>query len=78
MQMPIQKTFWAVRFGTLVDQFDMLWMINCEQARGPQRMDRLLSEALHRGGFVVVDIENRHQLRYLQHFLEFRPQIAKL
>jgi PhnB protein len=32
VQMPIQKTFWAVRFGTLVDQFGIPWMINCEQA----------------------------------------------
>jgi PhnB protein len=32
VRMPIQKTFWAVRFGTLVDQFGIPWMINCEQA----------------------------------------------
>ena len=32
MQTPIQKTFWAVRFGMLVDQFGTPWMINCEQA----------------------------------------------
>jgi uncharacterized glyoxalase superfamily protein PhnB len=31
IQMPIQKTFWAVRFGMLVDQFGIPWMINCEQ-----------------------------------------------
>ena len=31
VQMPIQKTFWAVRFGMLVDQFGTPWMINCEQ-----------------------------------------------
>jgi len=30
--MPIQKTFWAARFGMLVDQFGTPWMINCEQA----------------------------------------------
>ena len=29
VQMPIQETFWAVRFGMLVDQFGMPWMINC-------------------------------------------------
>jgi PhnB protein len=29
--MPIQKTFWAVRFGMLVDQFGTPWMVNCEQ-----------------------------------------------
>ena len=34
VQMPIQKTFWAVRFGMLVDQFGIPWMINCEEAGG--------------------------------------------
>jgi len=29
--MPIQKTFWSARFGMLVDQFGIPWMINCEQ-----------------------------------------------
>ena len=29
--MPIQKTFWAARFGMLVDQFGIPWMVNCEQ-----------------------------------------------
>jgi PhnB protein len=32
VQMPIQKTFWAARFGMLVDQFGTPWMINCERA----------------------------------------------
>jgi PhnB protein len=31
--MPIQKTFWALRFGALVDQFGIPWMINCEVPR---------------------------------------------
>ena len=31
VQMPIQKTLWAARFGMLVDQFGTPWMINCEQ-----------------------------------------------
>jgi len=31
VQMPIQETFWAARFGMLVDQFGTPWMINCEQ-----------------------------------------------
>jgi PhnB protein len=31
VRMPIQKTFWSVRFGTLVDRFGTPWMINCEQ-----------------------------------------------
>jgi PhnB protein len=32
VKMPIAQTFWAVRFGMLVDQFGIPWMINCEQA----------------------------------------------
>jgi len=30
IQMPIQSTFWAARFGMLVDQFGVPWMVNCE------------------------------------------------
>jgi len=30
VRMPLQKTFWAARFGMLVDQFGIPWMINCE------------------------------------------------
>ena len=30
--MPLQKTFWSVRFGMLVDQFGVPWMVNCSQA----------------------------------------------
>ena len=30
VQMPIQKTFFAARFGMLVDRFNIPWMINCE------------------------------------------------
>jgi PhnB protein len=30
--MPLQKTFWAERFGMLVDRFGIPWMINCEGA----------------------------------------------
>jgi PhnB protein len=29
--MPIGETFWAHRFGMLVDQFGIPWMINCEK-----------------------------------------------
>jgi PhnB protein len=28
--MPIQQTFWARRFGMLIDQFGIPWMISCE------------------------------------------------
>ena len=29
INMPIQETFWAIRFGMLVDRFGIPWMINC-------------------------------------------------
>jgi PhnB protein len=29
VQMPLQQTFWALRFGMLIDQFGIPWMINC-------------------------------------------------
>jgi PhnB protein len=31
VQMPIEETFWAARFGMLKDQFGIPWMINCER-----------------------------------------------
>lgn len=33
--MPLQKTFWAARFGVLVDRFGISWMINCEGSEQP-------------------------------------------
>ena len=32
VEMPIEETFWAVRFGMLTDQFGTPWMISCETA----------------------------------------------
>jgi PhnB protein len=32
VRMPIQQTFWATRFGMVVDKFGTPWMINCEPA----------------------------------------------
>ena len=32
VQMPLEKTFWAERFGVLVDRFGIAWSINCEGA----------------------------------------------
>jgi PhnB protein len=32
VRMPIQETFFAKRFGMLVDQFGIPWMINCAPA----------------------------------------------
>ncbi len=31
VQMSLQETFWALRFGVLVDQFGIPWEINCEK-----------------------------------------------
>ena len=32
VRMPIQKTFWAQRFGMLTDRFGIPWMVNCTGA----------------------------------------------
>ena len=32
VQMPIQKTFWAERYGGLIDRFGIPWEINCGEA----------------------------------------------
>ncbi len=29
VHMPLQKTFWADRFGMVADRFDIPWMVNC-------------------------------------------------
>lgn len=34
--MPLEKTFWAERFGMLVDRFGIPWIINCEGSDKPQ------------------------------------------
>ena len=31
MRIPIRETFWALRFGMVVDRFGMPWLINCEK-----------------------------------------------
>jgi PhnB protein len=32
VQMPVQETFWAVRFGMCVDRFGIPWIVNCSKA----------------------------------------------
>jgi PhnB protein len=32
VKMPLEKTFWADRFGLLVDRFGIPWQVNCEGA----------------------------------------------
>jgi PhnB protein len=29
VKMPLQETFWAQRFGMVIDRFDIPWMVNC-------------------------------------------------
>jgi PhnB protein len=33
--MPLQATFWALRFGVLIDRFGIPWSVNCEKAFQP-------------------------------------------
>ncbi len=32
VNMPLQQTFWAKKFGMLIDQFGIPWMVNCSEA----------------------------------------------
>ena len=32
VQMPMEETFWAARFGMAIDRFGTPWMVNCEKA----------------------------------------------
>ena len=32
---PLEKTFWAARFGMVVDRFGIPWLINCEGSDEP-------------------------------------------
>jgi PhnB protein len=34
---PLEKTFWAARFGMVVDRFGIPWMINCEESEPAAR-----------------------------------------
>ena len=31
IEMELQETFWALRFGTFTDRFGIPWMVNCEK-----------------------------------------------
>jgi PhnB protein len=33
--MPLEKTFWAARFGMVVDRFGIQWLINCDGSDKP-------------------------------------------
>jgi PhnB protein len=36
--MPLEKTFWAARFGMVVDRFGIPWLINCEGSDQPAEL----------------------------------------
>ena len=36
VQAPLEKTFWAERFGMVVDRFGIPWLINCGNPTPPQ------------------------------------------
>jgi PhnB protein len=38
--MPLEKTFWAARFGMIVDRFGIPWLINCEGSGEPEAATR--------------------------------------
>jgi PhnB protein len=40
--MPLEKTFWAARFGVLVDRFGIPWQVNCEGSDQAGTAERLL------------------------------------
>jgi len=35
IEMPLQETFWTLRFGVLTDQFGIPWTISCSQGPAP-------------------------------------------
>jgi PhnB protein len=35
--MPLEKTFWAERFGVLTDRFGIPWLVNCEAPQQPRQ-----------------------------------------
>jgi PhnB protein len=35
IEMPVQETFWSLRFGTLTDQFGIPWALSCSQVPDP-------------------------------------------
>ena len=36
VQMPLEETFWAARFGMVTDRFGIPWMINCAKPRSQE------------------------------------------
>ena len=44
--MPFEETFWAARFGMLVDKFGIPWMVNCDQRPRCPRPDDAAAQVL--------------------------------
>ncbi len=40
VMVPLEKTFWAERFGMVVDRFGIPWLINCEASNQPPEADQ--------------------------------------
>jgi PhnB protein len=36
VSIPLEQTFWAARFGVLVDRFGIPWQVNCERDQSPE------------------------------------------
>ena len=35
VRVPLDRTFWAARFGMVVDRFGIPWLVNCEESDQP-------------------------------------------
>jgi PhnB protein len=40
IMVPLEKTFWADRFGVVVDRFGIQWLVNCEGSAQPSEAGR--------------------------------------
>jgi PhnB protein len=45
VEMALQETFWAVRFGVVVDRFGIPWTINCEPAATPRAVEEMTRDS---------------------------------
>jgi len=46
VEMALQETFWAIRFGVLVDRFGIPWTINCERTATPQAIEEITRDSM--------------------------------
>ena len=37
--MPLEKTFWAARFGVVIDRFGVTWLINCSDSEDSSELN---------------------------------------